>query len=1402
MPCFKALSQLISIGSAMRAAQCLFVICGIASASGARAQSVLEPSVATANDFVQTLAVQSNGKLLVGGAFTTINGQVRSRLARLEADAGFDPTFQAVELNGTVVSVAALPGGKILIGGNFTQVRQASDPVGSYTTRNGIAQLNANGSLDFAFNPNALANGGQGNVFRILPLSSGKILVGGHFTNIGSAGRSKIARLNATGSVDTSFNAGAINTADYVWNLAEQPDGKLLVSGGFTQIAGVPRNNVARLHADGAIDGSFMANATFSTAGWYPSVNTTLLQGDGTIVITGQFDRVNGLARTNLARLNSNGSVDTSYSTANATNAAIHWGLTQPDGKVVIGGSFSSVAGVTRAKLARLNRDGALDPTFADQLVAGGDVYALARQTDGKIVAGGSFTHVAGQLRGRWAKFYGTALTTNATRYRQVVTGSSHSCGLTLAGAVHCWGMNEFGQLGDGTTNTRGVPAVVVGLHGGVEAITAGHFHTCAVSSAGAATCWGRNHGGQLGDGSQIDRLVPVPVSGLASGAHEIKAGDAHTCVRLGSGALQCWGLNTFGQLGDGTTVDRLTPTQVSGLTTGMKTVSAGGGSTCALTTLGAAVCWGKNSLGQLGDGSQIDRSLPVAVVGLAGGVQSIAMKHVHACAVAASGIAKCWGYNGFGQLGDGTASTFRVVPTDVAGLNGPVREISTGLVHSCAITAAGAAWCWGGWQSFPRLGNGTGADRSPPVPVTGLGDGVQQLDAGDNPTCAIDADGEIQCWGCNHNGELGDGTYTDRFVPVPHVRYAYLVSPQSGAGGSLANATPALVDAGTAGRFVVTPNPNHHVVSVGGTCGGTLSGNVFTTDIIGGDCSVVATFGIDTWTVTPSVVGGHGSITPATPQTINGGSTAAFTLTPEVGYVPTVGGTCGGNLVGNVYSTNAITANCTVIGSFTLDTRTVTPSVLGGHGTITPLTPQTVSFGATISFTLAPDAGYVANVSSASGSCGGVLSGNVYTTTAVTTDCTVIASFTLDTRTVTPSVAGGHGTITPATAQTVAYGSTASFALAADSGHVGHVAGTCGGTLAGNVYTTNAITTNCTVIASFASVQASLTINNNRSYSRYGMTLNYLVTLLNSGATDLTGTLGSLLPSQLDNAASTWICVEPGIGVQCTATGSGSLNDTVVVPAGRSVSWLVSAPVRMNALEPGIDYSVTFTSGLLPTPISAIDSDTLVLFRHGVDREYDDGSEVPADVVEASIDEPLDATAGAPGIDSLAPATNRTGHGVEWDGRGVIVATPSPATVTARASISALLVAVAIAPAELAVDAPIDASAPTSQGIRVERLVAGTRQWLRMVTIDGGGTERSSRWARINETTTPALLLHHDESRRRWVLDGAVERIEMLASTAPQAPRWTMSVSPTGQNGRTRSDALTVCAETCELLQ
>ncbi len=197
-----------------------------------------------------------------------------------------------------------------------------------------------------------------------------------------------------------------------------------------------------------------------------------------------------------------------------------------------------------------------------------------------------------------------------------VSSGDLHACAVTTSGSLKCWGHNGLGRLGDSTTTHRTTPVDVTGLTSGVAAVSSGASHTCAVTTSGGLKCWGRNSEGQLGDGTITGRSAPVDVAGLTTGAATVSSGASHTCAVTTLGGLKCWGRNNAGQLGDGTTTDRTTPVDVTGLTSGLAAVSAGELHTCAVTTSGGLKCWGWNSVGQLGDGTTTDRTTPVDVAG------------------------------------------------------------------------------------------------------------------------------------------------------------------------------------------------------------------------------------------------------------------------------------------------------------------------------------------------------------------------------------------------------------------------------------------------------------------------------------------------------------------------------------------------------------------------------------------------------------------------------------------------------------------------------------------------------------------------------------------------------------------------------------------------------------------
>ncbi len=343
-----------------------------------------------------------------------------------------------------------------------------------------------------------------------------------------------------------------------------------------------------------------------------------------------------------------------------------------------------------------------------------------------------------------------------------------HTCAVTTSGGAKCWGRNRYGQLGNGTFSVYGsaTPVDVSGLTSGVAQISTGQRHTCAVTTSGGAKCWGYNGFGGLGNGALSDSATPVNVSGLTSGVAQMSVGHFYTCAVTTSGGAKCWGYNAYGMLGNGTFSNSATPVDVSGLTSGVAQISAGDFHACALTTSGGVKCWGHGGEGQLGNGTFYNSATPVNVSGLTSGVAQISAGYYHTCAVMASGGVKCWGSNVYGGLGDGTFNNSRTTPVNVSGLTSGVAQISAGLHYTCAVTTSGGAKCWG-YNINGQLGDGTVSNRATPVDVSGLTSGVAQISANAFHTCALTTSGGAKCWGSNVYGQLGDGTFSSRPTPV-----------------------------------------------------------------------------------------------------------------------------------------------------------------------------------------------------------------------------------------------------------------------------------------------------------------------------------------------------------------------------------------------------------------------------------------------------------------------------------------------------------------------------------------------------------------------------------------------------------------------------------------------------------
>ncbi|MGC3994593.1 MAG: hypothetical protein QM779_10870 [Propionicimonas sp.] len=343
-----------------------------------------------------------------------------------------------------------------------------------------------------------------------------------------------------------------------------------------------------------------------------------------------------------------------------------------------------------------------------------------------------------------------------------VSAGWLHTCAVTSKAAAICWGYNGYGELGDNTATSSAAPVAVYGLDHGVKSVTGGFYHSCALTTAGKVWCWGYNGYGALGDGTTTTSLKPVQVAGIGK-AKAVSAGYLHTCALTTKGKVWCWGYNAYGQLGDNTTTSSTTPVQVYGLSK-VSSISTGYEHSCALTSKGKAYCWGYNAYGQLGDNTATNSPKPVTVYGMTSGVKALSAGIFTTCGVTSKGAAKCWGYNDYGQLGNNTTTT-SLKPVQVTGLTKKVASVKPSYTHTCAVTKAGKVKCWG-YNGYGELGDNTTTNSLVPVSVYNL-DKASKVTLGSNHSCALTAKKAVKCWGYNFYGQLGDNTTTTSLHPV-----------------------------------------------------------------------------------------------------------------------------------------------------------------------------------------------------------------------------------------------------------------------------------------------------------------------------------------------------------------------------------------------------------------------------------------------------------------------------------------------------------------------------------------------------------------------------------------------------------------------------------------------------------
>jgi alpha-tubulin suppressor-like RCC1 family protein len=353
-----------------------------------------------------------------------------------------------------------------------------------------------------------------------------------------------------------------------------------------------------------------------------------------------------------------------------------------------------------------------------------------------------------------------------------LAAGLNHTCALSSVSGVLCWGNNTYGQVGNGTTATAVTsPVPILGFFlPNFTALAAGANHTCALQTDGGVRCWGRNRQGQLGDGTQLDRSFSDTVTGL-NNVVALAAGLGHTCALQSAGTVRCWGNNQSGQLGDGSFTSNNNSVAVADLSDAVA-ITAGDSHTCALEANGKVRCWGDNQSGQLGTGNTTNSSTGVTVTGLNKAVVALTAGLMHTCVALLDGSMKCWGQNFRGQLGDGsTVNSTRPVDVFPEVDNDNIQSLAIALVagtqHTCSLKAGGSMRCWGN-DIDKQLGyaNPIFTYYPTPAPVSGLSDAVAMA-AGGKHTCALQANGNMSCWGSNSNGQLGDGSVVNKTTLV-----------------------------------------------------------------------------------------------------------------------------------------------------------------------------------------------------------------------------------------------------------------------------------------------------------------------------------------------------------------------------------------------------------------------------------------------------------------------------------------------------------------------------------------------------------------------------------------------------------------------------------------------------------
>lgn len=483
------------------------------------------------------------------------------------------------------------------------------------------------------------------------------------------------------------------------------------------------------------------------------------------------------------------------------------------------------------------------EPVLVDPLVSGVSLVS-ASGSDSCLLTRGGLAHCWGAGSSGQIGDGASATRTSPTSVQMptdrlfvgIASGVAHACAIASNGTAWCWGSDATGQLGDGSglSNQSSPSAVVMPSLKAFTQIDGGTGHTCALSGDGLAYCWGSDTTGQLGNGSTTGTQLSPSLVTMPSGKRftAVSAGAEHTCALSGDGLAYCWGSDASGQLGNGSGVSGNAPAAVAMPPTaaGWSAVSGGTSHTCALASDGTVWCWGSDATGQLGNGSVTGLKYAPYPVAASTGLtfKRISAGHEHTCAISTAGTAYCWGSDSSGRLGNGSGSSFtQVSPSAVVmPLNRTFTQISVGRDHSCAIASDGTAWCWGS-DASQQLGNGaTNGTQHQPIAVTlPLGKLFVQIAVGDAHTCAIAHDGSMYCWGSDASGQLGNGDASSDLQPTP----------------SATSVTAAMVEAATGASHTCAVSSQLRLSCSGSDASGQLGNGAPTGNVTGGAHVVVS---------------------------------------------------------------------------------------------------------------------------------------------------------------------------------------------------------------------------------------------------------------------------------------------------------------------------------------------------------------------------------------------------------------------------------------------------------------------------------------------------------------------------------------------------------------------------------